>query len=147
MATDGDSPDFVKFGMFGQVSLINLIIRHMAHRRYGRQYYNVGPVNMQIMARLVSKLAKLPDEVVQVIHEMLKNWANQRRKGQRPTSKMQKVITEEINQQSRLRTRTQSDTQTMTRLHVSTDVSTLPCSSARTKHASRAKHWWRSHTP
>ena len=57
------------------------------------------------------------------------------------------VITKEINQQSRLRTRTQSDTQTMTRLHVSTDVSTLPCSSARTKHASRAKHWWRSHTP
>ena len=36
----------------------------------------VGPVNLQLMRRLVRKLANLPDEVVQVIHEMLKDWAN-----------------------------------------------------------------------
>ena len=54
--------------MFGQVSLINLIIRHMDRL--------VGPVNLQVMARFVRRIADLPDDVVKLIHEKLKQWTN-----------------------------------------------------------------------
>ena len=36
----------------------------------------VGPVNLQVMARFVRKIADLPDDVVKLIHQMLKEWTN-----------------------------------------------------------------------